>query len=54
MAKPIKKSIARITPLLPATAEDIGYLIEAIRKDPHFVVEADPNERGSFTVKRIV
>ena len=50
MAKPI----ARITPLLPATAEDIGHLIEAIRKDPRFVVEADPNEPGSFAVRKEV
>ncbi len=54
MAKPVKKTIARITPLLSATAVDIGYLIEAIRRDPRFVVEADPDEPGSFVVKRIV
>jgi hypothetical protein len=46
------KPIAHVQPLIPANAEDIGWLIDAIEKDSRFEVVADPDERGSFTVER--
>ena len=46
MAKPI----AHVRPLVLAHSPHIGRLIDAIEKDPHFEVKADPDEQGSFTV----
>jgi hypothetical protein len=48
------KPIAHVQPLIPAHAEDIGWLIDAIEQDSRFEVVADPDERGSFTVERKV
>ena len=45
------KEIARVRPLIPAHAEDIGRLIERIEAGGEFEVVADRGEKGSFTVR---
>jgi len=46
------KEIARVRPLIPAHAEDIGRLIDAIEQGGEFEVVADESEKGSFKIVR--
>ena len=46
------KEIARVRPLIPAHAEDIGRLIDTIERGGKFEVIADESEKGSFKVMR--
>lgn len=46
------KEIARVQPLIPAHAEDIGKLIEVIEWGGKFEVVVDESEKGSFKIVR--
>lgn len=48
------KDVAHVRPLIPAHAEDIGRLTDAIEQGGEFEVVADESEKGSFKiVKRV-
>ena len=48
------KEIARVQPLIPAHAEDIGRLIEVIEHGGKFEVVADESEKGSFKIVKLI
>ena len=48
------KEIARVQPLIPAHAEDIGKLIVQIERGGKFEVVADKGEKGSFKIVKCI